>query len=89
MPIPNVHLQNISMDFISGLLKVNDLAFIFVIVDIFSKYVIIILASSYCHELFFKHVAKYFGVPSDIVVSEMPNLLVDFGEYYLDCWDLH
>ncbi|KAK4382002.1 hypothetical protein Sango_2915300 [Sesamum angolense] len=72
LPIPEVLWQSISMDFISGFLKVNGLASILVVVDRFSKYGIFIVAPHACPaettvESFFKNVTKYFGVPKDIV----------------------
>ncbi|KAK4381990.1 Transposon Ty3-I Gag-Pol polyprotein [Sesamum angolense] len=44
LPIPEVLWQSISMDFISGFLKVNGMASVLVVVDCFSKYGIFIVA---------------------------------------------
>ncbi|KAL0368101.1 UNVERIFIED_CONTAM: Transposon Ty3-G Gag-Pol polyprotein [Sesamum calycinum] len=68
----DVEAYSISMDFISGFTKVNGIASILVVVDRFSKYGIFIVAPYACPaetaaELFFKNVAKIFGVPQDIV----------------------
>ncbi|KAK4381134.1 hypothetical protein Sango_2996900 [Sesamum angolense] len=73
-PIPKVLWQFISMDFISGLLKVNGMASVLVVVDRFSKYGIFIVAPHACPaettiESFFKNVTKYFGVLKDIPTS--------------------
>ncbi|KAL0310177.1 UNVERIFIED_CONTAM: Transposon Ty3-I Gag-Pol polyprotein [Sesamum calycinum] len=72
LPIPEVPWQSISMDFILGFPKVNGMASVLVVVDRFSKYGIFIVAPHACPaettvELFFKNIAKYFGVPQDIV----------------------
>ncbi|KAL0302203.1 UNVERIFIED_CONTAM: RNA-directed DNA polymerase [Sesamum angustifolium] len=71
LSIPEVLWQSISMDFISGFLKVNGMASVLVVVDRFSKYGIFIVAPHACPaettiESFFKNVTKYFGVPKDI-----------------------
>ncbi|KAK4403123.1 RNA-directed DNA polymerase [Sesamum angolense] len=72
LSIPEVLWQSISMDFISGFLKVNGMASVLVVVDRFSKYGIFIVVPHACPaettvELFFKNGTKYFGVPKDIV----------------------
>lgn len=53
------------MDFMLGFLKISVMAFVFVIVDIFSKYVVFINAPKSCPanidtELSFRNVVKYF-----------------------------
>ncbi|KAG6472970.1 hypothetical protein ZIOFF_070450 [Zingiber officinale] len=72
LPIPEKPWVSVSMAFISGFLKVDDMSSIMVVVDIFSKYAIFITAPSACPsdvatELFYCHVIKFFGLPNDIV----------------------
>lgn len=62
----------VSMDFISGLPKVDGIRSIMVVVDCFSKYVVFILTPHKCPvevaaDLFYKYVVKYFGLPEDII----------------------
>ena len=72
MPVPERSWLSVSMDFISGFPKVDGKSSIMVVVDRFSKYSVFIAAPVLCSsevaaELFYKHVVKYFGVPTDIV----------------------
>ncbi|KAG6517981.1 hypothetical protein ZIOFF_021381 [Zingiber officinale] len=72
LPIPEKPWVYVSMDFISGFPKVDDMSSIMVVVDRFSKYAIFIAAPSACPsdvaaELFYRHVVKFFGLPNDIV----------------------
>ncbi|KAG8366490.1 hypothetical protein BUALT_Bualt17G0085400 [Buddleja alternifolia] len=72
LPIPERPWQSVSMDFILGFPKVNRMASIFVVVDRFSKYGVFIPAPNAClaetaADLSFKHVAKYFELPEDII----------------------
>ncbi|KAK4382366.1 hypothetical protein Sango_2878300 [Sesamum angolense] len=72
LSIPEVPWQSVLMDFISGFLKVNGMAFVLAVVDHFFKYGIFIAAPHACPaetaaELLFKNVTKYFGVPKDIL----------------------
>lgn len=55
-----------------GFLKVDGMDTVIVIVDRFSKYVVYVATPSVCTVevavgLFYKHVVKYFGVPSDVI----------------------
>ena len=64
--------QCVSMDFISGFLKVEGFGSILVVVDRFSKYVVFILNPSDCPakeaaRIFFSNVVKHFRMPEDIV----------------------
>ena len=70
-PIPERPWLLVSMDFLSGLPKVDGKASIMVVVDMFSKYYVFIAAPELCSfeaatDLFYKYVVKYFGVPTDI-----------------------
>ena len=72
LPIPSRPWQSVSMDFISGLPKVDGMRTIFVIVDRFSKYAVFVPAPHACSAdvaagLFFKNVVKYFGLPEDVI----------------------
>lgn len=72
MPIPEIHFQSISMDFIVGLLNIDGLQEILVVAYKFSKYVLFIAALFACladvaNELFHKHFVKYFGLLEDII----------------------
>ncbi|KAK3028694.1 hypothetical protein RJ639_038073 [Escallonia herrerae] len=66
---------SVSLDFIAGLPKVEDLGTILVVVDRFSKYASFIATPKYCSaedttQLFFKYVVKYWGMPQDIVSDQ-------------------
>ncbi|CAL5371561.1 unnamed protein product [Camellia sinensis] len=72
LPIPTKPWVSVSMDFISGLPKVNGMRSVMVVVDRFSKYAVFIPAPHACPadvaaDLFYKYVVKYFGLPEDIV----------------------
>lgn len=72
LPIPEKPWVSISMDFIGGFPKVDGMKSVFVVVDKFSKYAVFMAAPESCPtdkaaNLFFQHVVKVFGVPSDIV----------------------
>lgn len=60
------------MDFISGFLNVNEISFIMVIVNRFTKYAAFVPTPTTCiaekaAELYLRHVMKHFGIPEDIV----------------------
>ncbi|KAK2998486.1 hypothetical protein RJ639_022876 [Escallonia herrerae] len=68
LPVPKRPWQSLSLDFITGLPKVEDLGTILVVVDQFSKYASFIATPKYCSaedtsQLFFKYVVKYWGMP--------------------------
>ncbi|KAK3009462.1 hypothetical protein RJ639_014219 [Escallonia herrerae] len=72
LPVPKRPWESVSLDFITGLPKVEDLGTILVVVDRFSKYASFIATPKYCSaedttQLFFKYVVKYWGMPQDIV----------------------
>lgn len=72
LPVPEKPWVSISMDFISGFPKINEIRSIMVIVDHFSKYAIFIPAPHACPvdiaaDLFYKYVVKYIGLPEDII----------------------
>lgn len=70
--IPKRPWASISMDFISGIPKFNDISVVMVVVNRLTKYAIFILTSVTClaekaAALFLHHVVKHIGVPQDIV----------------------
>ena len=72
LPNPKRPWASISMDFIYGFPKVQDMASVLVVVDRFTKYAIFIpTPATYTDEktaaLFLKHVVKLFSVPEDII----------------------
>ncbi|KAK2970924.1 hypothetical protein RJ640_021177 [Escallonia rubra] len=72
LPVPKRPWESVSLDFITGLLKVENLGTILVVVDRFSKYASFIATLKYCSaentaQLFFKYVVKYWGMPQDII----------------------
>ncbi|KAK3021216.1 hypothetical protein RJ639_046635 [Escallonia herrerae] len=72
LPVPKRPWEIVSLYFITGLPKVEDLGTILVVVDRFSKYASFIATPKYCSaedtaQLFFKYVVKYWGMPQDIV----------------------
>ena len=71
-PVPEKPWISASMDFISGIPKVNGMSSIMVVVDHFSKYVVFIPTPHACPtdvaaNLFYKYMVKYFGLQEDIV----------------------
>lgn len=78
------------MDFISSLLKVGEYGTILVVVDRFSKYATIIPALINCSAeeivyLFVKNVAKYWGVPQNIVSDRDPRFT---GRFWIELFKL-
>lgn len=72
LPVPTRPWESVSMDFITGLPKVEDFRCILVVVDRFSKYVTFVPTGLTCTaedtaQLFLKHVVKYWGLPENIV----------------------
>lgn len=72
LPIPTRPWESVSMDFINGLPKVDDLSGIMVVIDRFSKYATFVPTSKAfgaeeTAALFFKHVVKYWGLPKSII----------------------
>jgi hypothetical protein len=72
LPIADKLWVSVSMDFIVGFPKVDDMNAVMVVMDRFSKYVVFIAAPSVCTaevaaRMFYRNVVKYFGVPTDIV----------------------
>jgi ribonucleotide monophosphatase NagD (HAD superfamily) len=72
LPIADKLWVSVSMDFIVGFPKVDDMNAVMVVVDRFSKYAVFIAAPSVCTaevaaRMFYRNVVKYFGVPTDIV----------------------
>ncbi|KAG6474774.1 hypothetical protein ZIOFF_068713 [Zingiber officinale] len=97
LPIPEKPWVSVSMDFISGFPKVDDMSSIMVVVDRFSTYAIFIVAPSACPsdvaaELFYRHVVKFFGLLNDIVSDRgtqhaecqgTKNFLWDMEQYFV------
>ncbi|KAK3017021.1 hypothetical protein RJ639_006532 [Escallonia herrerae] len=76
LPVPKRPWESVSLDFITGLPKVEDLGIILVVIDRFSKYASFIATSKYCSaedtvQLFFKHVGR---VLFEIVNGQQPLL---------------
>ena len=72
-----------SMSFNTGFPKVQGYWFIIMVVDRFSKYAMFILAQHECLVeeamiLFFRNVAKYFGIPKDIVSDRGSQFICKF-----------
>ncbi|KAL2240912.1 UNVERIFIED_CONTAM: Transposon Tf2-11 polyprotein [Sesamum indicum] len=72
LPIPKRPWESVSMDYISGLPKVENLGSIIVVVDRLSKYATFIAAPKHVTaegtaHLFYKHIVKHWGLPKDIV----------------------
>ena len=72
LPIAERPWESITMDFIIGLPKLEGYGSIIVAVDMFSKYVAFIVASTDCTakettRLFLKHMVKYWGSPNYII----------------------
>ncbi|KAL2247933.1 UNVERIFIED_CONTAM: Transposon Tf2-11 polyprotein [Sesamum indicum] len=72
LPIPKRPWESVSMDYISGLPKVENLGSIIVVVDHFSEYATFIAAPKHVTaegtaHLFFKQIVKYWGLPKDII----------------------
>lgn len=60
------------IDFISGFPKVDDMSFVMMIIDLFTKYAVIVPTPATCSvdkaaELFLRYVINQFSVPEDIV----------------------
>ncbi|KAL0463297.1 UNVERIFIED_CONTAM: Transposon Tf2-11 polyprotein [Sesamum latifolium] len=73
LPIPTRPWESVSMDYISELPKVGDLGSIIVVVDRLSKYATFTAVPKHVTtegtaHLFFKHIVKYWGLPS--IVSD-------------------
>ena len=69
--------DNVTMDFIIGLPKLEDSGSIIVVVDKFSKYATFVAAPTDCiaeetTRLFLKHVVKYWGLPKFIISDRDP-----------------
>ena len=81
LSIPDSPWISVSMDFITGVPKVKGMGSVFVVVDRFSKYVMLMATPSTCIvevtvDLFYKNVVKYFGLPEDIV-SDRDSCFID------------
>ncbi|KAK3005988.1 hypothetical protein RJ639_016555 [Escallonia herrerae] len=84
LPVPKRPWESVSLDFITGLPKVEDLGIILVVVDRFNKYASFITTPKYClpqdtAQLFFKYVVKYWGMPQDIVSDRDSCFTGNFG----------
>ena len=87
LPIPERPWQCLSMNFISGFLKVEDFGSILVVVDNFFKYVVFIPTLSKCPveevaRIFFSNVVKHFGLPEDIVNDRDTRFT---GRFWFNC----
>ena len=80
LPVSTRPWDNVSMDFITHLLKVGNIEAILVIITQISKYVTFIPTTKLCYaeltaQLFFKHVVKLWEVPTSIV-SDRDNRFI-------------
>lgn len=78
LPVPTRPWESVSMDFISGLPKVDQFCSAMVVVDRFSKYATFVPIHKTCGAeetaaLFFKHIVKYWGLPKNIVSDRDPR----------------
>ncbi|RVX07789.1 Transposon Ty3-I Gag-Pol polyprotein [Vitis vinifera] len=83
-------MDNVTMDFIIGLPKLEDSGSIIVVVDRFSKYATFISASTDCTaeetaRLFLKHVVKYWGLPKFIISDRDPHFT---GKFWTELFKL-
>ena len=81
LPIPNQKWESISMDFITGLPKVQEKDCIFVVVDRLTKYAHFMAISTHHKasqivEVFFKEIFRLHGIPENIV-SDRDNKLLN------------
>ena len=82
--------DNVTMDFIIGLPKLEDIGSIIVVVDRFSKYSTFIAAPTDCTaeetaRLFLKHVVKYWGLPKFIISDRNPHFT---GKFWTELFKL-
>ncbi|KAF5184174.1 Transposon ty3-i gag-pol polyprotein [Thalictrum thalictroides] len=91
LPVPSRPWESISMDFLGGLPKTksgND--YLFVVVDRFSKMIILIpcqktVTGEGATKLFFRHVWKYFGLPTSIISDRDSRFL---GHFLRSLWGM-
>ena len=82
--------DNVTMDFIIRLPKLEDNGSIIVVVDRFSKYATFIAAPTDCTaeettRLFLKHVVKYWGLPKFIISDRNPRFT---GKFWTELFKL-
>lgn len=68
LPVPNQPWSSVSMDFVYGFPKINNITSVIVDINRLTKYAIFISTPTKCPAkqattLFFHHVVKHFGVP--------------------------
>lgn len=78
--------MSVSMNFISGFPKVNNLSSVMVVADKFSKFAIFMASPDSCTteivvDLFHKNVVRHFGIPSDIVSDQDARFTGRFWTY--------
>ena len=83
----------ISMDFISGFLKVEGFRCILVMVERFSKYSVFIRAPYECpaeevKRIFFGNIVKYFGMHADIVSDQCERFIDKFQVELFKIWGI-
>jgi hypothetical protein len=71
-PVMDNPWESVSMDFITQLPATQGYSEIIFVVDHFSKYAVFILMKRTCGaenivHMFFKHIVKYWGIPSNII----------------------
>ncbi|XP_075092690.1 uncharacterized protein LOC107763230 [Nicotiana tabacum] len=90
LPVPQRPWESISLNFITGLPKVGNHATIMVVVDQFSKYATFIAAPQNISaedtaRLFFSHVVKHWGMPSNIISDCDPRFTSKFWTQLFSC----
>ncbi|XP_070057602.1 uncharacterized protein [Nicotiana tomentosiformis] len=90
LPVPQRPWESISLNFITRLPKVGDLATILVIVDQFSKYATFIVAPQNISaedttRLFFSHIFKYWGLHKDITSDSDSRFTGKFWTHIFRC----
>ena len=90
LPIQDRVWEDISMNFIEGLLLVRGYSVIFVVVDRFSKYAHLSALShpfsaKSVDEIFVKDIARLHGMPHTIVSDRDRVFMSDFWAEFLDC----
>lgn len=83
LPIPERPRKNVSMDFISGFLKVREISFIMVVVDKLSKYVVFVSAAKQwstdlAAQSFLTNKVKLCGLPKEIISYRDPGVMGNF-----------
>lgn len=87
LPIPTHVWEDIAMDFVEGLPRVNDKTYILTVVNRFSKYTHFIPLTHPCTTMtmahaFFTEIVRLHGLPATIVSDRDPIFTTSFGRSY-------